>query len=329
VTKSKSRLVFGAKDRMIFWMLAAAIHALSILPDFILYPLGVAGGWFAYRLDRRHIGIGMRNLQIAFPERSDAERRQILRESYLNLGRSGAEYIRLAGFFHSRLKNRVTYAGLDHLHEAQRKHPGKGVLALSAHIGNFELLAPAHAMHGFPTSLVHHTQRFVAGETLLTFVRERAGVHIIRKHKAAREVLRTLRRGEVIGIPFDQNAKRSEAVWVPFFGELAATPSGLARLAMLSGAPVHPVFIVRQPDGRSHVIEISSEIEPQLTADTAADVLENTRRYQKAVEDAVRKYPSQWLWTHRRFRTRPVRGMPSLYGEKTPRIDKMSSGMDY
>jgi KDO2-lipid IV(A) lauroyltransferase len=329
VTKSKSRLVFGAKDRMIFWMLAAAIYALSILPDFILYPLGIAGGWLAYHLDRRHIRIGMRNLQIAFPERSDAGRRQILRESYLNLGRSGAEYIRLAGFFHSRLKNRVTYAGLDHLHEAQRKHPGKGVLALSAHIGNFELLAPAHAMHGFPTSLVHHTQRFVAGETLLTFVRERSGVHIIRKHKAAREVLRTLRRGEVIGIPFDQNAKRSEAVWVPFFGELAATPSGLARLAMLSGAPVHPVFIVRQPDGRSHVIEISFEIEPQLTADAAADVLENTRRYQKAVEDAVRKYPSQWLWTHRRFRTRPVRGMASLYGEKTPRIDKMSSGMDY
>jgi Kdo2-lipid IVA lauroyltransferase/acyltransferase len=308
--------VLGAKDRIIFWMLAGAIHALSILPDFILYPLGVVGGWLAYHLDRRHIGIGMRNLEIAFPERSEAERRKILRESYLNLGRSGAEYIRLAGFFHSRLKNRVTYAGLDHLYEAQRKHPGKGVLALSAHIGNFELLAPAHAMHGYPTSLVHHTQRFVAGETLLTFVRERAGVHIIRKHKAAREVLRTLRRGEVIGIPFDQNAKRSEAIWVPFFGELAATPSGLARLAMLSGAPVHPVFIVRQPDGRSHVIEISSEIEPQLTTDTAADVLENTRRYQKAIEDAVHKYPSQWLWTHRRFRTRPVRGMPSLYDRK-------------
>ena len=316
MSESKSRLVLGANDRIIFWMLAGAIHALSILPDFILYPLGVVGGWLAYHLDRRHIGIGMRNLEIAFPERSENERRRILRDSYLNLGRSGAEYIRLAGFFHSRLKNRVTYAGLDHLYEAQRKHPGKGVLALSAHIGNFELLAPAHAMHGYPTSLVHHTQRFVAGETLLTFVRERAGVHIIRKHKAAREVLRTLRRGEVIGIPFDQNAKRSEAIWVPFFGELAATPSGLARLAMLSGAPVHPVFIVRQPDRRSHVIEISSEIEPQLTADTAADVLENTRRYQKAIEDAVRKYPSQWLWTHRRFRTRPVRGMPSLYDRK-------------
>ena len=317
--KSKSpQSELGSKDRIIFWLLAGAIYALSILPDFILYPLGVAGGWLGYHLDRRHTRIGMRNLEIAFPERSEDERRRILRESYINLGRTGAEYIRLAGFFHSRLKGRVTYAGLDHLYEAQRKHPDKGVLALSAHIGNFELLAPAHAMHGFPTSLVHHTQRFAPGETLVTFVRERSGVHIIRKRKAAREVLRRLRRGEVIGIPFDQNAKRSEAVWVPFFGELAATPSGLARLAVISGAPVHPVFIVRQPDGRSHVIEISSEIEPQLTADTDADVLENTRRYQRAIEDAVRKYPSQWLWTHRRFRTRPVRGMPSLYDDKAP-----------
>ena len=300
---------------MIFWMPGGAIHALSILPDFILYPLGIAGGWLGYHLDRRHARIGMRNLEIAFPERSESERRRILRESYVNLGRSGAEYIRLAGFFHLRLKRRVTYAGLEYLDEAQRRHPGKGVLALAAHIGNFELLAPAHAMHGYPTSLVHHTQRFAAGETLLTLVRQRAGVHIIRKHRAAREVIRTLRRGEVIGIPFDQNAKRSEAVWVPFFGELAATPSGLARLAVISGAPVHPVFIVRQPDGRSHVIEISSEIEHQRTEDADADVLENTRRYQKAIEDAVRKYPGQWLWTHRRLRTRPARGMPSLYDD--------------
>jgi KDO2-lipid IV(A) lauroyltransferase len=308
-----SGLVLGRRDRRIFWLLRAVIHILSLIPDFILYPLGVAGGWLGYHLDRRHRPVGMRNLEIAFPERSERERMRILRASYINLGRSGAEYIRLGGFFYQRLKRRVAYQGHQHLEDAQRKHPGKGVLGLAAHIGNFELLATAHAMHGHPTSLVHHTQRFKAGDALLTFVRERTGVKIIRKHRAAREMLRTLRRGEVIGIPLDQNAKRSEAVWVPFFNELAATPSGLARIAMISGAPVLSVFIVRQPDGRSHVIEISPEIEQQRTADQAADVLENTRRFQKVIEDAARKYPEQWLWTHKRYRTRPVRGMPSLY----------------
>lgn len=299
-------------DRLIFWLLAGVLHALSILPDVVLYPIGVAGGWLSYHLDGRHAEIGMRNLEIAFPERSAAERRRILRASYINLGRAAAEYIRLAGFFYRRLARRVSYNGIEHWHEMQRKYPGKGVLALAAHLGNFELLAPAHAMHRYPTSLVHHNQRFLAGEALMTFVRERAGVQIIRKHKAAREMLRTLRRGEVIGIPFDQNAKRSEAVWVPFFGELAATPSGVDRIAMISGAPVVSVFIVRQPDGRSHVIEISDEIIQQRTDDRDADVLENTRRYQKVIEDAVRRYPEQWLWTHRRYRTRP-RGAKPIY----------------
>jgi KDO2-lipid IV(A) lauroyltransferase len=300
------------KDRLIFWMLAGVLHTLSLLPDLILYPLGVAGGWLTYHLDRRHGEIGMRNLEIAFPERTVAERRRILRASYINLGRAGAEYIRLGGFFYRRLARRVTYKGIERWDELQRKYPGKGVLALAAHLGNFELLAPAHAMHGYPTSLVHHTQRWRAGDALMTFVRERAGVHIIRKHKAAREMLRTLRRGEVIGIPFDQNAKRSEAVWVPFFGELAATPSGVDRMAMISGAPVVSVFIVRQPDGRSHVIEISNEIVQQRSDDKEADVVENTRRYQKIIEEAVRKYPEQFLWTHRRYRTRP-RGAKPVY----------------
>ena len=308
-----ARLRLGLKDNLIFWLLIGAIHGLSLLPDFILYKLGVAGGLLFYRLDQRHVKIGMRNLEIAYPKASGAERRRILRESYRNLGRTAAEYIRLGGFFYRRLGRRVTYNRLDIWNALAAKYPGKGVLILTAHFGNFELLPAGHAMHGFQISLVHHTQRFLAGDAMMTFIRERVGVQVIRKHKAAREMLRTLRRGELIGIPLDQNAKRSEAIWVPFFGEMAATPGGFDRLAMMAGAPVVPVFIARQPDGKSHVIEIYDEIVQQRTGDKDADALVNTARYQKAIEEMVRKYPEQWLWTHRRFRTRPVRGTPSLY----------------
>jgi len=308
-----TRIRLGLKDRLIFWLMVAAIHALSLLPDFILYKLGEAGGLIFYRFDRRHTRIGMRNLEIAFPEKSDAERRRILCASYINLGRTGAEYVRLGGFFYRRLRRRVTYNRLDIWNNLTPKYPGKGALILTAHFGGFELLPAGHALHGFQISLVHHTQRFLAGDALVTFIRERAGVQIIRKHTAAREMLRSLKRGDIIGIPLDQNAKRSEAIWVPFFGELAATPSGFDRLAKMAGAPVMPVFIVRQPDGRSHVIEMYEEIPQQRTGDRDADALVNTARYQKAIEEMVRKYPEQWLWTHRRYRTRPVRGTPSLY----------------
>jgi KDO2-lipid IV(A) lauroyltransferase len=308
-----AQLRLGLRDRLIYWAMLAAIHGLSLLPDFILYKMGVVGGLLFYSVDKRHVKIGIRNLEIAFPERSDAERRRILRASYINLGRTAAEYIRLGGFFHRRLLRRVTYNRLDIWNALTPRYPGKGALVLTAHFGNFELLPAGHSLHGYQIGLVHHTQRFLPGDALITFIRERVGVQIIRKHKAAREMLRTLRRGDTIGIPLDQNAKRSEAIWVPFFGELAATPSGFDRLAMMAGSPVVPAFIVRQPDGQSHVIEIYEEIPQQRTGDREADAIANTALYQKAIEEMVRKYPEQWLWTHRRYRTRPVRGTPSLY----------------
>jgi len=197
-------LELGTKDRVIFWILVAIVHALSILPDFILYPLGVAGGWLAFHLDKRHARIGIRNLEIAFPERTDSERRQILLESYQNLGRTAGGVHPARRIFLSPARAPGHLQSGRHLERAQKKYPGKGALILTAHFGNFELLPAGHALHGFQISLVHHTQRFVAGDALMTFIRERAGVQIIRKHKAAREMLRTLIRGDLIGIPFDQ-----------------------------------------------------------------------------------------------------------------------------
>jgi KDO2-lipid IV(A) lauroyltransferase len=311
-TLRKSNLQLDAKNRAIFYLMSAVLHLLSLLPDFVLYPLGAMGGFLGYCLDRRHVKIGMKNLSIAFPERSEEQRRRILRASYINLGKGAAEYIRLAGFFHMRLRERVRYERFHYWDEVAQKYPGKGMVVLSAHFGNFELLACAHAMHGYQINLVHHTQRFLAGDALMTFARERCGVEILRKHSAARAVLKALRTGDMVGVPFDQNAKRSEAVWVPFFGEPAATTSGLARMVAMSGAPVIPAFIVREEDGRHHRIEIQDEIPIQHTGDGEADVLENTRRFVKAIEDMVRRYPEQFLWTHRRYRTRP-RGMPPVY----------------
>jgi Kdo2-lipid IVA lauroyltransferase/acyltransferase len=312
----KSQLELGFKDRVLFYLMAGLLHAFSLIPDFLLYPLGIAGGFIGYCLDRRHLLIGMKNLAIAFPEKSEADRRRILRASYINVGRGAAEIIRLGGFFYRRLKRRVTYDRFAYWGEVAARHPGRGLIILSAHFGNFELLAPVHALHGFQINLVHHTQRSLVADALITFVRERAGVEILRKHSAARALLKALQRGETIGIPFDQNAKRSEAIFVPFFGEPAATTGGLARIVAISRAPVVPAFIVREPNNRTHRIEIQDEVPIQRSGDTAADIEENTRRFVRVIEDMVRRYPEQLLWTHRRYRTRP-RGMAPIYPPKS------------
>ncbi len=309
----RSSLKLGSYDRCLFYLMIATTHLLSLLPDFVLYWLGALGGLIGYLLDRRHVRIGLKNLELAFAQRSEKERRQILRASYVNLGRDAAEYIRLAGFFRERLKRRITYERLEYWAQLAACYPGRGILVLSAHFGNFELLAPAHALHGFQISLVHHTQRFLAGDALMTFVRERVGVNILRKNSAARGVLSALRRNQLVGIPFDQNAKRRDAVWVPFFGEPAATMTGLARLAEVSGAPVVPVFIVRQPDCHSHRILILDEI--PLVRDSAGtlDIEQTTARFVHSIEEIVAEYPEQFLWTHRRYRTRPHCSMPPFY----------------
>jgi KDO2-lipid IV(A) lauroyltransferase len=307
-------LKLGRRDWILFQLMRAGLHAFSLLPDFILYPLGLLGGYLGYLLDRRHVAIGMVNLAIAFPDRSERERRRILRASYLNLGRGGAEYVRLAGFFHRRLIRRVTYERFHYWDEIKRAYPGRGIVVLSAHFGNFELLATAHAMHGHQIALVHHTQRFVAGDALMTWVRERAGVDVVRKRSATRAVLKALGDGQLVGVPFDQNAKRSEAIFVPFFGEPAATSRTLARLVEKSQAVVVPVFMVREPGNRSHRMVIQDLIPLEESADAEANIEENTRRFLRAVENIVRRYPEQFLWTHRRYRTRP-RGMAPLYKE--------------
>ncbi len=309
-------LQLNAGARLILVGLVGFFHLLSLLPDGLLYGFGVLGGWVGYLMDRRHVKIGLSNLAIALPERSERERRRILRASYVNLGRSAAEYVRLAGFGRQRLCRRVSYERFGYWEELKERYPGRGIIVLSAHFGNFELLPAAHAMHGFPISLVHHRQRFRPGQALITYVRSRCGVTLIRQHGGGREVWRRLRSGELVGIALDQNTKRSEAVFVPFFGEPAATTGGVARLAQLSGALVVPVFIVRQSDGRSHRIQIFDHVPLAATGDPEADTRENTARFLQAIEAIVRRYPEQFLWTHRRYRTR-LPGMPQVYGQDT------------
>lgn len=151
--RRRSDLKLNFSRRCLFYLMVATLHLLSLLPDFVLYWVGVLVGWIAFKLDRRHIKIGLKNLQIAFPDLTPAVRERILRDSYVNLGRGGAEYVRLGGFFHRRLLRKVSYEGLDLWEAMKRRYPGRGILVLTAHFGNFELLPAAHAMHGHQISL--------------------------------------------------------------------------------------------------------------------------------------------------------------------------------
>jgi len=199
--------------------------------------------------------------------------------------------------------SQVHIEGVEHLRSAAAR--GRGVLVLTAHYGNWELLAAAHGLSGLPLSIVIRPLDHPVLDELAARFRRRSGAELIVKRQAVREVLQALRRGRMVGVLLDQNATRAEGVFVPFFGVAASTSKGLAVLALRTDAPVVPVFLRRTADGR-HCMDVS----PPLMPPSDGDVLAYTATFNRVIEGAIRRAPEQWLWMHARWRTRPPEGGP-------------------
>ena len=199
--------------------------------------------------------------------------------------------------------SQVHVEGVEHLQSAAAR--GRGVLILTAHYGNWELLAAAHGLSGLPLSIVIRPLDHPVLDELAARFRRRSGAELIVKRRAVREVLQALRRGRMVGILLDQNATRAEGVFVPFFGVAASTSKGLAVLALRTDAPVVPVFLRRTADGR-HCMDVS----PPLMPPSDGDVLAYTATFNRVIEGAIRRAPEQWLWMHARWRTRPPEAGP-------------------
>lgn len=195
----------------------------------------------------------------------------------------------------------ITLEGLEHLRRAMEAH-GRA-LVLTAHLGNWELLAAAHRLTGYPLAIVVRPLDSPWLDALADRLRRKAGVELIAKRGALRPVLKALADGRMVGILLDQNASRREGVFVPCFGCPASTSKSLALLAVRTGAPVVPIFIRR--DGRRHRVTIHPPLPAPAANDTEQAVVELTARCTETIEAAVREAPEQWLWIHNRWRTRP------------------------
>ena len=278
------------------WLLAAAPARLGLWLGRRLGDLA----WWVLPGRRR---VALDNLQRAFPDRPPAERRRIARASFRHLGMNGVEACLFAFRAPAVLLSRVEVSGWEHAEAAAAQ--GHGVLMLTAHFGNWELLAASHVLRSLPLSVVVRPMDVPALETLVDRFRRRAGVEIIDKRDGFRAALTALRRGRMVGVLLDQNTARSESVFAPFFGTPTSTSRGLALLALRSEAPVLPTFIRRVAEGR-HLVEVGAAV--PVPADR--DVVALTGAYNASIESAIRGAPEQWLWAHRRWRTRPEGSRP-------------------
>ena len=281
------------------WLLAPFGWLLAHLPS----AVGLAAGrrlgdllWWALPGRR---AVALDNLRRVFGgERPPAEIRRLGRRSFQHVGMNLVEACRYFLRPTHVMLSRVRVEGLQHFQTAAAH--GRGVLVLTAHFGNWELLAAAHVLTGVPLSIVMRPLDHPLLEDLAARFRRRSGAELIVKRQAVREVLTALRRQRMVGILLDQNATRAEGVFVPFFGSPASTSKGLALLALRTGAPVVPIFLRREPDGR-HCMDVSAALPPPVDG----EITTYTTMFNRAIEAAIRRAPEQWLWMHDRWRTRP------------------------
>jgi Kdo2-lipid IVA lauroyltransferase/acyltransferase len=300
------------RDRLELFVFRAAIGAFAALPRRLALRVGALLGDVLYLVDRRDRQIGLINLKIAFPEKSPAEHRALLRASIRNIGRTGAEICHLGSLTASTVRDFVTVDDPPLWQATLDTAAQRGTLILTGHFGNWELLAYAHSLLGHPITLVHRPMNNVLVDDAIIDMRERAGTVSLPKKSAAKAALRALRRRQIVAIPADQNQTRRYGVFADLFGLPASTTPGPARLAMLSGAPVVPVFLVREGDSEKHRIVVLPQIDLAKSGDRDADVVENTRRCNAVFEAMLRRYPEQWIWFHKRWKTRPI-GEPRIY----------------
>lgn len=287
---------------------AAAARVLDLLeriPEQRAMALGAGFGraWFHLRGPRTQVG--RVNLRIAFPSWSEAEREAVLVRALENIGRSFVEFARLARIGPEGLRERVRFEGLEHYEAAKKLTPRGGVIALTGHFGSWELLVAAGVAHGMPVIPVHRARDNALLDVVIQRYRAAGGGEFLPRGTAALPVLRALRKGRAVAVAYDIDCPREEGVFVPFFGRLACTRDGPVRIAM-TGVPVVPVFLHRQPDGLSHVARVHPALElvPE-GGDPEAAIRENARRMTAAIEDEIRRAPDHWNWIHRRWKTQP------------------------
>jgi KDO2-lipid IV(A) lauroyltransferase len=279
------------------------VHGVRLLPRRVARAVGAAIGAIAFSALGRLRRVGIRNLELAFPEMTAADRVATLRSEYRNLGFLLAEFCKMPDYTAVTVSRFIRYEGLENYLAARER--GKGVLVLTGHLGAWELSSFYHSLMGMPMGMVIRRLDNPLVDAFVNRIRCQHGNRVIHKDDFARGLIASMRAGETVGILMDTNMTPPQGVFVPFFGMLACTASGMARIVAKTGAAVVPGFLLWEESERRYVLHFGEELQVVRTGDAEQDALANTASFTAAIERYIRQYPEQWLWLHRRWKTRP------------------------
>lgn len=277
------------------------INFINLVPFKLSFQISRGIGLLLYLFDGRHRKAALENLKASFPEKGDAEILRMAKESFKNIGCIIAELARIFKYGEEWLKDTVEFQGRENIEMALKK--GKGVLVMSGHIGNWEIGALAIGREWKFNSVVRHLDNKFLNKILYK-IRTVFDNGVISKKNALKEVLKCLKRNEIVAILMDQNTSLEDGVFVDFFGRKACTTPVVALIALRTGTPVIPTFAVREETGKIRVIA-GEEIKILQSEDYRRDIEKYTAIFTGEIESVIKKYPEQWLWLHRRWKTQP------------------------
>jgi KDO2-lipid IV(A) lauroyltransferase len=293
-----------------YWLVVAVARALGALPRRLarLWADGLAFAvyWLFGRLRR----VGETNLKLALPELPSKTKKEILRRVYIHLGWQLVEFCRMTRYTPENTRDWLRTEGLEH-YEAARAG-GKGVLVITAHLGAWELSSFYHSLMGHPMGMVIRRLDNRRLDAYVNRVRCLHGNYVLHKDDFGRGLLTAMHEGGTVGILMDTNMTPPQGAFVRFFGIEACTATGLAHVARKTGAAVLPGFMLWEDAEKRYVLHFGPEIEIPHTDSPSDDILNGTQLCNDAIESWIRRYPDQWLWIHRRWKTRPP-DEPGLY----------------
>jgi len=293
-----------------FWLVVAVASTLGWLPRGAARRVADGIAWSVHRLHGRLRRVGERNLELALPSLSAQERERILRGVFRHLGWQLVEFCRMTRYTPENTAGWMRAEGLDHYLAAKAR--GKGVLIVTGHLGAWELSSFYHSLMGYPMSMVARQLDNLRLDEFVNGIRCLHGNHVLLKDDFGRGLLTAMRRGETVGILMDTNMTPPQGAFVEFFGRQACTATGVAHIALKTGAAVLPGFMLWEKAENRYVLHFGPELQFTRSGNAEQDILAATQQCTSAIETWIRRYPDQWLWIHRRWKTRPA-GEPGLY----------------
>lgn len=276
----------------------------AVLPLSLLRSLGALLGGIARHVSSRDMKRARQHLKIAFPEMNARDRERLLAVTMRHLGRTAAESLWLLGASSDEVDQLCDIQGQEHLFKALEN--GRGAVLITGHLGNWELLNAKLGTAGIPMTIAVREVYDPRVDQLATRLRSRFGAEVVQRgHGAGSKLFGALQRNRVNGLLIDQDIRNIPGIHVPFFGKPALTPIGPAQLALKADCPIVPAFAHRRKDG-THLAEVFPALPAPSSSQSQEQIRELTSLATAAIETQIRRHPAQWVWMHRRWRSRPA-----------------------